>query len=129
MKGVTLEESTINRLLALGTITYETTGWGTGEVYVKCRSNTRCEEESLNKAVISFTLNEKDIEKEQVEECVIKELGKKLATKEVRVLTVEDKKYNIAKRKFKAWKNKYKDENKSSQIKILRVCKEQQNKA
>lgn len=114
MKGVTVEESTIDRLLALGTVTYETTGWGTGEIFVKCRSNTRCEEESLNKAVITFTLNESDVEKEHVEDCVVKELGKKLETKEVRVLTVEDKKYNIAKRKFKAWKNKYKDEHKSS---------------
>lgn len=114
MKGVTLEESAIDRLIALGTVTYEATGWGTGEIVVKCRSNTRCEEESLNKAVISFTVNENDIEKEHVEDCVVKELGKKLAAKEVRVLTVEDKKYNIAKRKFKAWKNKYKDEHKSS---------------
>lgn len=114
MKGVTVEESTIDRLLALGTVTYETTGWGTGEIMVKCRSNTRCEEESLNKAVITFTLNESDVEKEHVEECVVKTLGKKLETKEVKVLTEEDKKYNIAKRKFKAWKNKYKDEHKSS---------------
>ena len=129
MKGVTLEEGTINRLLELGTVTYETTGWGTGEVCVKCRSNTRCEKESLNKAVITFTVNENDIEKEHVEEYVIGELEKKLADKEVRVLTVEDKKYNTAKRKFKAWKNKYKDEHKSSQIKVLGVCKEQQNKA
>lgn len=114
MKGVTLEESTIDRLIELGTVTYETTGWGTGEVSVKCRSNTRCEKESLNKAVIAFTVNENDIEKEHVEEYVVRELGKKLAAKEVRVLSVEDKKYNIAKRKFKAWKNKYKDEHMSS---------------
>lgn len=114
MKGVTLEESTIDRLIELGTVTYETTGWGTGEVCVKCRSNTRCEKESLNKAVIAFAVKESDIEKERVEEYVVRELGKKLAAKEVRVLSVEDKKYNIAKRKFKAWKNKYKDEHKSS---------------
>lgn len=113
MKGVTVEESTIDRLLALGTITYETTGWGTGEISVKCRSNTKCEEESLNKAVITFTVNENDIERDHVEECVVRELGKKLAAKEVHVLTVEDKKYNIAKRKFKAWKNSYKNEHKS----------------
>ena len=42
MKGVTVEESTIDRLMTLGTITYETTGWGTGEIVVKCRSNTKC---------------------------------------------------------------------------------------
>lgn len=114
MKGVTVEESTIDRLLALGTVTYETTGWGTGEIVVKCRSNTRCAEESLNKAVITFILNENDVEKEQVEACIVKELGKKLEKKEVKVLSVEDKKYNTAKRKFKAWKNKYKDEHKSS---------------
>lgn len=114
MKGVSAEENTIDRLLTLGTITYETTGWGTGEVSVKCRSNTKCEKESLNKAVITFTVKENDIEQEHVEDCVVKELGKRLAAKEVRVLTEEDKKYNIAKRKFKAWKNKYKDEHKSS---------------
>ncbi len=114
MKGVTVEENTIGRLLTLGTITYETTGWGTGEVSVKCRSNTKCEEESLNKAVITFTVNESDIDKDNVGECVVKELGKKLAANEVRVLSVEDKKYNIAKRKFKAWKNSYKNEHKSN---------------
>lgn len=114
MMGVTMEESTIDRLLALGTVTYETTGWGTGEIIVKCRSNTKCEEESLNKAVITFVLNEDAVEKEQVETYIVKELGKKLETREVKVLSVEDKKYNSAKRKFKAWKNKYKDEHKSS---------------
>lgn len=114
MKGVTIEERTIDRLLTLGTVTYETTGWGTGEIVVKCRSNTRCEKESLNKAVITFILNESDVEKEKIKACVIKELGKKLETKEVKVLSEEKKKYNMAKRKFKAWKNKYKDEQKSS---------------
>lgn len=62
MKGVTVEESTIDRLMTLGTITYETTGWGTGEIVVKCRSNTKCEEESLNKAVITFTVEESNID-------------------------------------------------------------------
>lgn len=114
MKGVTVEESTIDHLLALGTVTYETTGWGTGEIVVKCRSNIRCEQESLNKAVITFSLNEKEVEKDQIETCVIRELGKKLEAKEVKVLSEERKKYNTAKRKFKVWKNKYKDENKSS---------------
>ena len=114
MKGVTIEERTIDRLLTLGTVTYETTGWGTGEIVVKCRSNTRCEKESVNKAGITFILNESDVEKEKIKACVIKELGKKLETKEVKVLSEEKKKYNMAKRKFKAWKNKYKDEQKSS---------------
>lgn len=114
MKGVTVEESTINHLLTLGTVTYETTGWGTGEIIVKCRSNTRCEKESLNKSVITLVLNENDVEKEQIETCVVRELGKKLETKEIKVLSEERKKYNTAKRKFKAWKNKYKDEHKSS---------------
>ena len=113
MKGVTVEESTIDRLMTLGTITYETTGWGTGEIVVKCRSNTKCEEESLNKAVITFTVEESSIDRDKVGECVVKELGKRLAAKEVRVLSVEDKKYNIAKRKFKAWKNPYKNEHNS----------------
>ena len=114
MKGVTVEESTIDRLMTLGTITYETTGWGTGEIVVKCRSNTKCEEASLNKAVITFTVEESSIDRDKVGECVVKELGKRLAAKEVRVLSVEDKKYNIAKRKFKAWKNSYKNEHKSN---------------
>lgn len=110
MKGVTGEESTIDRLLALGTITYETTGWGTGELSIKCRSNTKCEKESLNKAIVAFTVGEEGITKDNIGDCVVKELGKKLAAKEVHVLTAEDKKYNIAKRKFKAWKNSYKNE-------------------
>lgn len=110
MKGTTVEESTIDRLLELGTITYETTGWGTGEISIKCRSNTKSEEESLNKALIALNVKESDIEKDEVEDYVVRELGKKLAAKEVKVLSVEDKKYNIAKRKFKAWKNSYKNE-------------------
>ena len=76
MKGVTVEESTIDRLMTLGTITYEATGWGTGEIVVKCRSNTKCEEESLNKAVITFTVEESNIDRDKVGECVVKELGK-----------------------------------------------------
>lgn len=110
MKGVTIEESTIDRLLALGTMTYESTGWGTGEIVIKCRSNTKCMKESLNKSLISFIVSEKDVEKEEVEAFVIKELGKKLESKEIHVLTEDDKKYNAAKRKFKAWKNEYKSE-------------------
>lgn len=113
MKGVTVEENTIDRLLTLGTITYETAGWGTGEISIKCRSNTKCEQESLNKAVITFKLSENEIEEEKVEEFVIRELGKKLESKEVHVLSEEDKRYNIAKRKFKVWKNTYKNEHKS----------------
>lgn len=114
MKGVTVEENTIGRLLALGTVTYETTGWGTGEIVVKCRSNTKCEKESLNKAVITFALHENEVNKAQIEACIVKELGRRLEAKEVKVLSEEDKKYNAAKRKFKAWKNKYKDEHKTS---------------
>lgn len=113
MKGVTVEENTIDRLLTLGTITYETAGWGTGEISIKCRSNTKCEQESLNKAVITFKLSENEIEEEKVEEFVIRELGKMLESKEVHVLSEEDKRYNIAKRKFKVWKNTYKNEHKS----------------
>lgn len=114
MKGVTVEESTIDRLLALGTITYESSGWGTGDIVIKCRSNTKCEKESLNKAVISFNVKEEEITQEQVEEFVIRELGKKLEQKEVKVLSEADKKYNIAKRKFKVWKNTYKSEHQIS---------------
>jgi hypothetical protein len=113
MKSVNVEETTIDRLLALGTITYEATGWGTGEISIKCRSNTKCEEESLNKAIISLKVSESEVEKGNVEEYVVKELGKKLANNEVHVLTVEDKKYNIAKHKFKVWKNNYKNEHRS----------------
>lgn len=114
MKGVTVEENTIDRLLTLGTITYETTGWGTGEISIKCRSNTRCEKESLNKAVILFKVDEELITQEMVEEYVVKELGKKLEAKEIKVLSEEDKKYNIAKRKFKVWKNTYKSEHQTN---------------
>lgn len=113
MKGVTIEESTIDRLLALGTMTYESTGWGTGEIIIKCRSNTKCMKESLNKSLISFIVSEKDVEKEEVEAFVIRELGKKLESKEIHVLSEDDKKYNAAKRKFKAWKNEYKNEHQS----------------
>ena len=88
MEGVTLAESTIDRLLTLGTVTYEATGWGTGEVLVKCRSNTKCEEESLNKALLTFSVKEEEIEQDQIEAYVIRELAKKLVAKEVRVLTV-----------------------------------------
>lgn len=114
MKGVTVEENTIDRLLTLGTITYETTGWGTGEISIKCRSNTKCEKESLNKAVILFKVDEELITQEMVEEYVVKELGKKLEAKEIKVLSEEDKKYNIAKRKFKVWKNTYKSEHQTN---------------
>lgn len=116
MKGVSTEESTISRLMTLGTVTYETTGWGTGEIVVKCRSNTKCEQESLNKAIITFTLNEQGISKDNMEEHVIRTLGKKLENKELRVWTEEDKQYNKAKKKFKNWKNTYKSEHSSANI-------------
>lgn len=114
MKGVTVEENTIDRLLALGTVTYEATGWGTGEISVKCRSNTKCEKESLNKAMIQFIVREEELSQDMVEDYVIKELGKKLIAKEIKVLSEEDKKYNIAKRKFKVWKNTYKSEHQTN---------------
>ena len=116
MKGVSTEESTISRLMTLGTVTYETTGWGTGEIVVKCRSNTKCEQESLNKAIITFTLNEQGISREDVDSHVVKELGKRLENKELRVWTEEDKQYNKAKKKFKNWKNTYKSEHSSANI-------------
>jgi hypothetical protein len=111
MKSVNAEESEIDRLIALGTVTYEATGWGTGIISIKCRSNTKCEEESLNKSLISFKADEKDVKEEELEDYVVRELGKKLAANEIHVLTVENKKYNIAKRKFKVWKNNFKSEN------------------
>lgn len=111
MKGVTVEESMIDHLLELGTVNYEISGWGTGEISVKCRSNIKSEKESLNKPLISFVLKEAEIKKEEVEKYVVKELGKKLENKEVKVLSADDKKYNIAKRKFKMWKNNYKSGN------------------
>jgi hypothetical protein len=104
------EESIIDRLIALGTVTYEATGWGTGIISIKCRSNTTCEEESLNKALISFKADEDELTEEELEDYVVRELGKKLAANEIHVLTVENKKYNIAKRKFKVWKNNFKNE-------------------
>lgn len=110
MKGVNADGVTIDRLKELGTIAFESTGWGTGEIQIKCRSNTRCEKESLNKPVITFTIAEADIKEDEVEAYAIQELSKKLAAKEVKILSVEDKKYNAAKRKFKVWKNEYKRE-------------------
>ena len=111
MKGMTAEESTINRLLEMGTVTYEAAGWGTGKVSVKCRSNTRCEKESLNKPLIALSVDENAVQKETIEAYIIQELAKKLRDKEIRILTTADKKYNAAKRKFKLWKNAYKNEN------------------
>lgn len=113
MTTTNIEETTIVRLIELGTVTYEVAGWGTGELAIKCRSNTKCEKESLNKALISMKADESSLNKDNIEEYVIRELGKKLAENEVHVLTEEDKKYNIAKRKFKAWKNTYKSENRA----------------
>jgi hypothetical protein len=110
VKSVNDDENTIDRLIALGTVTYEATGWGTGIISIQCRSNTTCEEESLNKALISLKASEDDIKKGDVEDYVIRELGKKLSAKEIHVLTVENKKYNIAKRKFKVWKDNYKNQ-------------------
>lgn len=108
MKGITAEESTISRLLALGTVTYEATGWGSGRISVKCRSNIRCEKESLNKPLIALSVDEDKVEQENIEGYVIRELGQKLRNREIRVLTIEDKRYSAAKRKFKLWKNAYK---------------------
>jgi hypothetical protein len=113
VKSVNDDETTIDRLIALGTVTYEATGWGTGIISIKCRSNTKCELESLNKALISLKASEEELKEENLEEFVVRELGKKLAANEIHVLTVENKKYNIAKRKFKVWKNNYKNENKT----------------
>jgi hypothetical protein len=110
MKSESVEE-TIDRLIELGTVTYEATGWGTGEILIKCRSNIKSEKESLNKALISLTADESEVKQENIEEYVVRELGKKLATNEIHVLTVENKEYNTAKRKFRAWKNNYKNEN------------------
>ncbi|MCM1183866.1 MAG: hypothetical protein NC337_10885 [Roseburia sp.] len=113
MKSMTAEESAINRLIELGTVTYETAGWGTGKVSVKCRSNTRCEKESLNKPLIALSVDESAVQRESIEDYVIQELARKLRDREIRVLTIEDKRYNSAKRKFKLWKNAYKSENRS----------------
>lgn len=76
MMGVNVDEHTIDHLLELGTIAFESTGWGTGEVIIKCRSNTKCEKESLNKSVISFVVPESEIEENQVKEYAIRELQK-----------------------------------------------------
>lgn len=110
MAEVSMAGSTIGRLLTLGTMTYESTGWGTGEISIKCRSNTKCEQESLNKAVVTLTASEDVVIKEGLENFVIREMEKKLENKEVKLLTKENKSYNIAKRKFRAWKNQVKSE-------------------
>jgi hypothetical protein len=110
VKSINNDETTIDHLIALGTVTYEATGWGTGMISIKCRSNTKCELESLNKPLISFSASEDDVQEDTLEEYVIRELEKKLESNEIHILTVENKKYNIAKRKFKVWKNNYKNQ-------------------
>ncbi len=110
MQGVKIEGNAVAFLKEKGTIAFESTGWGTGEISIKCRSNTKCDRESLNKSVITFVVKEEDITEEQVEEYAEREILKKLEANEIKVLSVEDKKYNAAKRKFKAWKNDYKSE-------------------
>jgi ribonuclease HI len=110
VKSTNEDETTIDRLIALGTVTYEATGWGTGIISIKCRSNTKCELESLNKALITLKASEDEVQEENLEEYVVNELEKKLAANEIHILTVENKKYNIAKRKFKVWKNNYKNQ-------------------
>jgi hypothetical protein len=105
------DDAAIDRLIALGTVTYEATGWGTGIISIKCRSNTMCEEESLNKSLISFNASEDELKREEdLEDYVVRELNKKLAANEIHILTVENKRYNIAKRKFRVWKNNFKNQ-------------------
>lgn len=110
MQGVKIEGNAIAFLKEKGTIAFESAGWGTGEITIKCRSNTKCEKESLNKPMISFVVKEDNIKPEEVEAYAEKELLKKIDANEIKVLSVEDKRYNAAKRKFKSWKNDYKSE-------------------
>lgn len=101
-------ECTIKRLLESGTVTYETSGWGTGEILIKCKSNTKCGSELLNKNLIALKASECEVSRENVEEYLVKALEKKIAYNDS--CAGDGRKYNSVKRKFKAWKSTYKNE-------------------
>ncbi|MDE7321272.1 MAG: hypothetical protein K2N73_00840 [Lachnospiraceae bacterium] len=99
---------TIKHLMESGTVTYETSGWGTGEISIKCRSNIKCAEDSMIKELVALKASESEVSRENVDEYVVKALEKKLTDNEIHILTVKEKKYSRAKRKFQLWKNMYK---------------------
>lgn len=108
MKEVTMEERILNRLMDAGAMKIETTGWGTGKVSVKCKSNTKEEVESLNKPTITFLFEEEQVTEDTIENRVMKELCRKLSEKEIKVMSVEEKRLAKQKKQFKAWKASYK---------------------
>lgn len=99
---------TIKHLMESGTVTYETSGWGTGEISIKCKSNTKCAEDFIDKEFVALKASESEVSRENVDEYVVKMLEKKLTDNEIHIFAVKDKKYGRAKRKFQLWKNLYK---------------------
>lgn len=110
MKGVSLEENTIIKMINDGNITYQTSGWGTGKISVKCRSNTTTEVDSLSKATIVFYVDEASVTKDSIAGVITKELGRRLSDRQIRVVSWEDRQLSQQKKKFKALKNSYKKE-------------------
>lgn len=110
MKGVSWEENTIMKMMNDGNITYQTSGWGTGKISVKCRSNTATEVDSLNKDTIVFYVDEATVTKESISGVITKELGRRLSDRQIRVVSWEDRQLSLQKKKFKALKNSYKKE-------------------
>ena len=43
--GESIIACTIKHLMESGTVTYETSGWGTGEISIRCKSNAKSEED------------------------------------------------------------------------------------
>lgn len=110
MKGATLEENTIIKMMDDGNITYKTSGWGTGRISVKCRSNTANKVDSLSKDTIVFYVDESNVTLESIPGCISRELGRRLSARELRIVSYEDRQLSKQKKKFKAWKNTYKRE-------------------
>lgn len=110
MKGVSLEENTIIKMIDDGNITYQTSGWGTGKISVKCRSNTATEVDSLSKDTIVFYVDESAVTEESITGVITKELGRRLSDRQIRVVSWEDRQLSQQKKKFKALKNSYKRE-------------------
>ncbi len=99
---------TIKHLMESGTVTYEASGWGTGEISIKCMSSTNCEEDSTDRELVALKASESEVSRENVDDYVVQALEKKLTDNQMHILAVKDKKYNKARRKFQLWKNLYK---------------------
>ncbi len=106
--GESIIACTIKHLMESGTVTYETSGWGTGKISIMCKSNAKSEEDITDKEFAALKASENEVSRENVDEYVVKMLEKKLTDKEIHIFAVKDKKYGRAERKFQLWKNLYK---------------------